>query len=304
MPSRPPSASLSNILRWLGTLLAIILLIWLLSTQGWEKIFAAFRQIDLWRLVLALGLMLVSRLAVAGRWYALLRGTSERISYGLVTRITFAGLFASNFLPTTIGGDVIRLGGALRFGLDRAVALTSLIVDRLIGMAGMAMALPGLLLAVGSLPVSLLATAPLPPRKFLSQGLHRLRQVSALWVHRPASLLAALGMTWIHMLATFAIADLILTGMGQDISFILIGGLWSLVYFITLLPISVNGMGTQELAISLLFTRLGGVSAESALVLALLMRVLPMLASLPGALFVPGMLAGETKETQVDADES
>jgi glycosyltransferase 2 family protein len=284
---------LPSLLRWLGTLLAIGLLIWLLSSQGWEKILSAFQQINAWRLALALGLMLLSRLAVAGRWYALLRGADEKISFGLATRITFAGLFASNFLPTTIGGDVVRLGGALRFGIDRAVGLTSLIVDRIVGMAGMAMALLGLVFFVQPAPVSLLATMPLPPKSFFRRGLRRLRDVSALWMRRPDTLLAALGLTWVHMLCTFAIADLVLVGMGQKVSFPLIGGMWSLVYFITLLPVSVNGMGTQELAISLLFTRLGGISTESALVLALLMRVLPMLASLPGALFVPGMLAGE-----------
>jgi uncharacterized membrane protein YbhN (UPF0104 family) len=286
---------LPSILRWLGTLLAIGLLIWLLSSQGWEKIVAAFQQIAGWRLALALGLMLLSRLAVAARWYVLLRGVDEKISFGLTVRITFAGLFASNFLPTTIGGDVVRLGGALRFGINRAVGLTSLVVDRLVGMAGMAMALPGVLWVNAGVPASALASITLPFGDFVRRGLRRLWDVSALWIKRPTWLLTALALTWVHMLATFAVADLILVGMGQRISFVLIGGLWSLVYFITLLPVSVNGMGTQELAISLLFTRLGGVSVESALVLALLMRVLPMLASLPGALFVPGMIAGDAQ---------
>jgi hypothetical protein len=293
MPPRSSAPSLPAVLRWLGTLLALGLLIWLLSSQGWDKILSAFRQIDGWRLFLALGLMLLSRVAVAGRWYVLLRGAGERISLGLTTRITFAGLFVSNFLPTTIGGDVIRLGGALRFGISRAVALTSLIVDRLVGMAGMAMAVPGLLFFVEPTPLGFMATMPWPPRDFFRRGLRRLRDVMSLWLQHPHTLLAALGLTWTHMLLTITIADVILTGMGHSVPFFLIGGIWSLVYFITLLPVSVNGMGTQELAISLLFTKLGGVSAESALVLALLMRVLPMLASLPGALFVPGMVAGE-----------
>jgi uncharacterized membrane protein YbhN (UPF0104 family) len=245
---------------------------------------------------LALGLMLISRLAVAARWYALLRGAKLQVSYSLVTRITFAGFFANNFLPSTIGGDVVRLGGALRFGMSRAVSLASLVVDRLVGMTGMAMALPGLgsALAGPQFPISL--SLALPGWDFVRRGLRRLSDVLALWIKSPASLLAALACTWVHMLCTFGCVALSLAGMGQQISFALVAGIWSLVYFITLLPISVNGMGTQELAISLLFTRLGGVSAESALVTALLMRMLPMLASLPGALFVPGMIAGEAKE--------
>jgi hypothetical protein len=109
------------------------------------------------------------------------------------------------------------------------------------------------------------------------------------------SLLLALGFTLIHMLCTFSSVALFLEGMDQQASFWLIGGLWSLAYFITLLPISVNGMGTQELAITFLYTRFAGISTGSVLALALLMRVMPMLASLPGALFVPEVIAGSQK---------
>ncbi|MBW6474542.1 MAG: hypothetical protein K0B14_15555 [Anaerolineaceae bacterium] len=45
-------------------------------------------------------------------------------------------------MPTTIGGDVVRLAGAMRLGIGGSLAAASLMVDRLIGMAGMAMAAP------------------------------------------------------------------------------------------------------------------------------------------------------------------
>ncbi len=65
-----------------------------------------------------------------------------KISFRQSLRITFAGLFASNFLPTTIGGDVVRLAGAIQYELDAATSTASLVVDRLVGMAGMAMMVP------------------------------------------------------------------------------------------------------------------------------------------------------------------
>ena len=70
-------------------------------------------------------------------------------------------------------------------------------------------------------------------------------------------------------------------------------GMWSASYFVTLLPISINGMGVQELALTYFFVTLVGVSASSGLTMALLMRILQMLASLPGALFLPGIVAGK-----------
>ncbi len=65
-----------------------------------------------------------------------------KIPFRQSLRITFAGLFASNFLPTTIGGDVVRLAGAIQYRLDAATSTASLVVDRLVGMAGMAMMVP------------------------------------------------------------------------------------------------------------------------------------------------------------------
>jgi hypothetical protein len=71
--------------------------------------------------------------------------------------------------------------------------------------------------------------------------------------------------------------------------------LWSLVYFITLLPFSINGYGLQEVSLAFIFTRLGGLSSPTALTLAILVRTITMIASLPGALFVPGIMAARSE---------
>lgn len=287
------------VLRLAGTLLAVALLVYLLSRQGWDEILSAVRQISLWEFLLAFALTMVSRFAVAGRWYVLLRSAGVKISPRQTIEINFAGLFASNFLPTTIGGDVIRLAGAIRFNYDRAICVASLVVDRLVGMAGMAMAVPFGLPSLLHGPALGMASAVLPLKGgwkgIREKSLHLLQrffQALSLWLSHPRSLLAALAFSWVHMACVFASVWLLLGGMGQAASFWLIAGLWSFTYFVTLLPISINGLGVQELIMAFLFTRYAGISQASGLTLALLMRVLPMFASLPGALFVPEMLAG------------
>jgi hypothetical protein len=70
-------------------------------------------------------------------------------------------------------------------------------------------------------------------------------------------------------------------------SFWSIGGLWSIVYFVTLLPFSINGLGIQEVTLTFFFSNIGGISLESGLTLAILIRTLMMLASLPGIAFIP-----------------
>jgi uncharacterized membrane protein YbhN (UPF0104 family) len=304
------------IVRFLGTALALILLIYLLTQQGWQEIEAAFRQIPFWRLALAMGLMVISRLAVSSRWYVLLRSGGVNISPGQALRVTFAGLFATNFLPTTVGGDVIRLAGALQLRFDAAVSAASLIVDRLVGMAGMAMVvpfgLPGFLAArniqsglIGDPPYLLVSyAAPLGKlwHAVWERGLRLVRKVLlalSLWLKQPRSLAIALIFTWVHMLCLFSVISVLLTGMDQDLSFWLVGGLYSIVYFVTLMPFSINGYGIQEVSMTFIFSTVGGASMESGLTAALLFRTMMMLASLPGAFFVPELLAGAKKQAGV-----
>jgi hypothetical protein len=94
------------------------------------------------------------------------------------------------------------------------------------------------------------------------------------------------------MLSLFGSIAVLLHGMGETISFWHIAGLWSAVYFVTLVPISINGYGVQEVSMAFFFTTLGGVSEAGGLTIALLVRTLTMLASLPGAAAVPEIMAG------------
>jgi len=83
-------------------------------------------------------------------------------------------------------------------------------------------------------------------------------------------------------------------GMNEAIPFWKIAGLWSLTYFITLIPISINGLGLQELSFANLFTLFGGLSDATGLSIALIMRVLMLVGSAPGAFFISSILSGET----------
>ncbi|OGO36114.1 MAG: hypothetical protein A2W35_19270 [Chloroflexi bacterium RBG_16_57_11] len=313
------------VLRAVGTLISIILLIDLLYQQGWEQIFAVIRQIPPWRLILALGLMIISRFAVAARWHVLLHSAdapgNDPITFRQTLRITFAGLFASNFLPTTVGGDLVRFAGIIQVGYDAAVGAASLIADRLVGMAGMAMAVPL------SFPVLLITdwtglgggfsehTAKLEPglavtvlgrwaRKIWSSGqraIRRIYEALKFWLKQPRALLTALGYTWVNMLCLFGVLSLIVNSQGQAMPLWLIGGLYSLVYFVTLIPISINGYGLQEFTMTLIFSNLGRASISEGLAAALVFRTIMMLVSLPGALFVPDILASRRKSSPDNA---
>jgi uncharacterized membrane protein YbhN (UPF0104 family) len=289
------------IIRWAGTLLALLLLIILIREEKWDDILAAVRRVSFSQFLLALALMMVSRLFVVGRWHILMRSGGVNISLRNSMALTFTGLFASNFLPTTVGGDLARLAGAMQLGFDRAVCLASLVADRLIGMFGMALALPfgigPLMKSLAIVPYRSLALSPLFQR---TKGfVRRTLAAFSIWLKKPLALLSSLGCTIGNMMFIFASIYVLSTGLGDDLSYWLIAGLWSLTYFVTLVPISINGYGVQELSLSFLLAHVGGLDNAESLTIAVLIRILFILASLPGALFLPGIMeamVGSQKE--------
>ncbi|MEL7657865.1 MAG: hypothetical protein AAGU75_18380, partial [Bacillota bacterium] len=84
-----------------------------------------------------------------------------------------------------------------------------------------------------------------------------------------------------------------------------VAGLWSISYLITLIPISINGLGIQELSLTILFNQIGNVEYSAAAIMAVLIRVLQMLASLIGGFvlyFIFPDLLGEVKKSEKELD--
>lgn len=284
----------SLLLRLAGTIIAIVLIIVLVREGGWADVASALQQISLSRILLGVVLVLISRLFVSARWYILLRSGNVKISLSRSLALTFTGLFANNFLPTTIGGDVVRLAGAMQLGYDRAVCLASIAADRLMGALGNAFTLPfGLIpLLGGAGHGSVLGSVALGGLWSQAwQFILRTLQTFVVWFRRPFSMLGAVGCTWGHMLCTVATMYLLIHGLGGQANFWLIAGLWSVTYFVTLLPISINGFGVQEFSLTYLFHTFAGLSTGVSLTVAVLIRALYIAVSLIGAFYLPGILA-------------
>lgn len=316
MRLRQRSAGRAGFLRLLGTVAGLGLLVYLLSQQGWQEILYSVRQISLGTFLFVLGLATLSRFAVTGRWWSLIRGARLDFSFSRILRIAYSGFFASNFLPTSVGGDIVRLAGVVELDSGRTDYVSSIAVDRVIGALGMAMLLPlgaALVLAGPAVQVFGRFNATRLPsfsvalangaRRLRGKIVHVYREVVRAfrpWKARPKALLTALGFAWMHMLIRFTSIWILFAAMGEELAYWQIAGLWSFVYFITLFPISINGIGIQEVSAGLVYSQLAGVTVGSALTVALLIRTADLLASLPGSLSLPGMLTH--REAQVPAE--
>lgn len=311
-PGNKNKESVMAVVRWGGTVIAIGVMVYILSKVGWKEAIDSFKGIPWWFFFIALLLGFISRFSTWVRWHTLLAASEEKIEAKTSLKLTFAGLFASNVLPSTIGGDVVRLAGAVRVGLSVALSTASLVVDRLVGMSGMALALPfalkflPLLQAKSSEGAFAFASATgffgkiwNWLKKTISSTLESLQY----WLKQPLSLAKSLGFTLIHQACIYLIIKLFINAMGEDMSVLTIAGLWSLTYFITLLPVSINGLGLQEVTVTNLFSALGGISIQTSLALAIFLRILWMVASLPGAFFIGDILAGKQDKTNLENED-
>jgi uncharacterized membrane protein YbhN (UPF0104 family) len=289
------------VIRGFGSILALVLLLILIQEEGDGELFSALRRVDLGYFLLAVVALLISRLFAAARWHVLLRSAGVKVSFMHTAMLTFTGNFSSNFLPTTIGGDVVRLGGAMQMGYDRAICLASLVADRLIGMAGMALALP-----LGLIPAFALgngATQSIAVSAFFQKGVDFARRTFAslsIWLKQPMTLFGSLVLTLGNQAFIYLAIYLLLQGIDHHVSFWLVAGMYTLTYFVTLVPISINGLGVQELSMTFLLIQLGGLTSSESATIALLTRLLFILTSLPGAFFLPSILAAMNEKKSVE----
>jgi len=294
-----------SLLRLIGTLLATMLLLLLLKDQGTREVIEAFRQLTFGKILLGIGLVFISRLFVVIRWYILLYSAEVQVSLRDTSALTFSGLFASNFLPTTIGGDVVRLAGIMQMGYDRAVCLASIAADRLVGMLGMFLATPlGLIPAWWTLgPDMFKITAQTVIFHKAWDFIKRTIRTLSIWAKKPGSLLLSLACSFGHMIFTFLSLYVVIEGLSSHVSLWMIAGIYSLAYFVTLIPISINGYGLQELSLTFLFSNVAGLNTAVSLTVAVLIRAFYMISSLPGALYLPSILVtiNQTKKDNPNA---
>ena len=126
-------------------------------------------------------------------------------------------------------------------------------------------------------------------------GILRIFRSFSYWTKHPRAILLSFCMTSLHMVFLFAALYFLVLGIGDNMSFWLIGSLWSLVYFVTLLPISINGYGLQEVSLTFVLTNIGALSFQHSIAIALLIRTLFIVASLPGAIFLPSIVVIKNK---------
>lgn len=288
--------------RLLGSVVLVGVLAWRID---WTQAAGALAHAH-WALWAAgLGVYLFAQAVSAVRWRMLARvqgfGGSQLRYFGYY----FIGMFFNLMLPTSIGGDMLRTwylttreGAALPKERRQAAAVLAVTGDRLnglvalIGVACVAVLCcptplpPWILWIVGGLTAAALAgLAVLPWVGPLLAGRPRLRRLAhgaSLYVKDPRTLLFATLLSFVVQGANVLLAYLMGAALGLPVPPAYYGVLAPLVTLVSLLPISLNGMGLRELATVMLLHPFG-VGGGRAVTFAVLTFAVYTAASLPGS---------------------
>jgi glycosyltransferase 2 family protein len=136
------------VLTLLVTGLCVAYLIWKIDLGRTVRVIA---DADPWYLLLALALMVVTIIPMAWRWQLLLRAKDVDDNMSWLTRAYFVSYAAGQILPTSVGGDAVRIYETARRhpGQGDTGAATVLLERAIGGAATLVLAAVGFLLAVG-----------------------------------------------------------------------------------------------------------------------------------------------------------
>ena len=289
------TAEFSNNRRWTtwlkiaGTLVSLGLLVWLLSRLDLPELLKLASGVPIVVLLLSIVLLTARVFAHTFRWRSLLRGQKIEVPYRELLGLQYGSFFASNFLPTTIGGDVIRLVGILGKTSNRVGGAASIVVDRAMGVFAMMFFLLLSLPILGGFLATLgVAVGNVELPDSIRSAIRRVWGATTLWLKSPASLIVALLASWVGIIVYFLFVWMLANGLGIDVSLAQVAGVTAVTYFLALIPFTINAYGLRELSIIALYSFLGA-SVEQAAALALLSRFFILLSSLPGAYTVWGV---------------
>lgn len=259
---------------------SVVLLAVLFQIVPWSDVRAHASRLPfgIWLAILAI--FLAGHQLGVVKWRALVNACRARVPMRAATRAYFAGLFANLYLPSIIGGDVLR-GALIGRGSGRPeAAVLGGIADRLLDVATMGVliafgiivareAIPGaggeaatalVLVAVGGaalfLPLAIrrpLRSWPRKARRPIGRSLVALRRLSRSPGSAALALVLSLGIQALFVLLNAWIGREIGIDVSLGVWFIA----WPLAKLVALLPVSIGGLVVREAALAGVLAQFG-----------------------------------------------
>lgn len=304
---------------------SLALLAFLFSRVDVPRLWHLARSASIPWLATALGLYYLMICVSAWRWGVLLAAQGLHFPLRRLTSSFFVATFFNNFLPSNIGGDVVRIADTAPAAGSRTRAATVVLIDRGMGLLGLALIAaigatltvrfrhidlgpvnPALLWLGFGVAVAVAAPALLNPEGF-TRLLSPLRVLHAEWIDLRLKRLtdslsrfretpSALMSCFIGAIVVQAILVAFYLAVGWSmripVSFAELALVVPISFIVQMLPISMNGFGVREATFAFYFTRFG-LPIESGLLVSFVGAAVIMLFSLSGgAVYLSRLRAG------------
>ncbi len=285
---------------------------------------------DLFLVVVTLITVLIDRCLMAGRWIVLLEALGIRPPRRKVVKIFFLSTFFGSFLPTGIGGEAVRAVTLSRLTSKGVEAVTSVAMDRVLGMFSMLLTgLAALVVfyrvyphpALLSIVLALSVATAVGLAMALSSSMHRritdrldaskegwrgriVQVVEALGRYRSRMgllgfvLVMSVGVQVLRVLQAFLLSEAMNLGTALVYFFCFVPP----ILIVTMLPISVSGLGTTNLAYVALFSQVG-MDPNGAFVLSVLILALGVVGNFPGGVIYALEGFSSARSARVDSDD-
>jgi len=308
-----PSSTRRYIFLAVKILVSIILLVVLFSRIDVAQLWQTAKKASVPWLLVALIVYASSAFAAVWRWNLLLATQHSKTPFPSLLGTFLISTYFNNFLPSNIGGDVIRISDTARRTNSKTLATTVVMMDRILGLIALAFVAALGATAVGRFhnvaapiwPVWLWAgflagAAATTPAVFAPAGFGKLLRPLTVfhpeWVgNRLTTLTGALGrfgedpVTLIKAFAGAVVVQATLVlfyaavahALRLDVPFWDLAVVIPMSFVVQLLPVSVGGFGVREAFFSYYFHRIGQ-PIEDAVLLSLVAQALLMLFSLSG----------------------
>src|SRR5258707_11742225 len=156
-PQRKSRARLITALRWAAALAVFAILFHFLPVAQLRRALASVPPI---RFAIILIIYLCAHAMGILKWRMVVNAAGLQLDFTASAQCYLGGLFGTLFLPSIIGGDVIRMAVGLRRSPRPAAVLAGNVVDRFLDVAAQGtLVFIGLLLLPGSLPEQFSAVA-------------------------------------------------------------------------------------------------------------------------------------------------
>jgi uncharacterized protein (TIRG00374 family) len=303
------------------------ILLVLAAKIDWEQVADAFRGARWGAWAGAAGIYCLAQLLSSLRWQWLSQPLGFDRPYRHYVGDYFVGMFFNLLLPTSVGGDAVR-AIRLNAGSGRAMAaLVSVLFDRLSGLlvllamacaaalscseplpSWMTVAIYGMagcaLIGIALLPAMLRLVLKHAPRWRIVSRLgpmaYSMQNALSQFRDRLGLVMATSALSLVIQLSGIVQVALIGEAVGADVSWMIYGVAVPMVALLTLLPVSLNGMGLREAGM-VVFLQPAGVPPGLAVTIAFLWFCSQSISGMAGAIVY---LGGRTRRQEECHDDS